>query len=178
MTNLFIIMGVSGSGKSTVAEQLAKQLNYCFIDADDYHSELAKKKMAAGEALTDELRAQWMNRLEHFLVLKAQQNIAIVLAHSGLKQGHRNMLRELGFSTCFFFLEGSESLIAQRMQKRAGHFFPVTLLRSQFQSLEHPKISQQVGEELDVIIISIEQNLALVLAQVEQAAIKFMTHDS
>ena len=168
MTKLFIIMGVSGSGKSTVAEQLAEKLGYRYIDADDFHTESAKQKMAAGEALTDELRAQWMESLQRFLMQMAKQKKSIVLAHSALKKVHRNMFRVLGFKVHFFFLEGSEALIAERMQKRARHFFPVALLHSQFLSLEHPKISQQAGEELDVISIDIEQSIAVIMMKIEQ----------
>lgn len=178
MANLFIILGVSGSGKSTVAKQLAESLDYSFIDADDFHSDSAKEKMAAGEALTDELRSQWMQHLQRFLMIKARQKTSVVLAHSGLKKVHRDMLRVLGFKPHFFFLEGSESLIAERMQKRSEHFFPVDLLHSQFQTLEHPKLSQQKGEELDVNIISIEQSINAIVTQVEHAAIKFITSDA
>ncbi|WP_085300574.1 gluconokinase [Cognaticolwellia mytili] len=175
MANLFIIMGVSGSGKSTLAEQLADKIGYSFVDADDFHSDNAKEKMAAGEALTDELRSQWMQHLQRFLTIKARQETSVVLAHSGLKKVHRDMLRVLGFKPHFFFLEGSESLIAERMQKRSEHFFPVNLLHSQFQTLEHPKLSQEKGEELDVNIISIEQSINVIVTQVEHAAIKFIT---
>jgi gluconokinase len=168
MTKLFIIMGVSGSGKSTVAEKLAEKLGYRYLDADDFHTDSAKQKMAAGEALTDELRAQWMESLQRFLMQMAKQKKSIVLAHSALKKVHRNMFRVLGFKVHFFFLEGSEELIAERMQKRATHFFPVALLHSQFLSLEHPEISQQAGEELDVISIDIEQSLAVIMMKIEQ----------
>ena len=177
MANLFIIIGVSGSGKSTVAEQLAEKIGYSFIDADDFHSDNAKAKMAAGEALTDELRSQWMQHLQRFLTSKAKQGVSIVLAHSGLKKVHRDMLRVLGFKPYFFFLEGSESVIAQRVQKRSEHFFPVDLLHSQFQTLEHPKISQQKGEELDVSIVCIDQNVNEVLMQVEDSARTFLSHE-
>lgn len=177
MTKLFIIMGVSGSGKSTVAEQLAEKLDYHYIDADDFHSESAKLKMAAGEALTDELRAQWMERLQRFLRQKLKKKQSIVLANSALKKVHRDMLRVLGFNACFFFLEGSENLIAERMKKRSAHFFPVALLHSQFQSLEHPKISQQVGDELDIININIDQSRSSIMMEIEQAAIKFIENN-
>ncbi len=178
MTNLFIIIGVSGSGKSTIAEQLAEKLDYSFVDADDFHSDSAKAKMAAGEALTDELRSQWMQDLQRFLMRKAKQGASLVLAHSGLKKVHRDMLRVLGFKPHFFFLAGSERVIAQRMQKRSEHFFPVGLLSSQFQTLEHPKLSQQKDEELDVTIISIEQSINAIVTQVEGAAIKLITSDA
>lgn len=178
MTKLFIIMGVSGSGKSTVAKQLAEKLSYHYIDADDFHTDNAKLKMAAGEALTDELRAQWMERLQRFLRQKAKQKQSIVLAHSALKKVHREMLRVLGFRSCFFFLEGSEELIAERMKKRSAHFFPVALLHSQFQSLEHPKVSQQAGEELDIIGIHIDQDRTKIMLEIEQAAIKFIANGS
>lgn len=178
MANLFIIMGVSGSGKSTVAEQLAEKIDYSFVDADDFQSDNAKEKMAAGEALTDELRSQWMQHLQRFLTINAKQGTSIVLAHSGLKKVHRDMLRVLGFKPHFFLLEGSESLIAKRMQKRSPHFFPVGLLHSQFQTLEHPKLSQQQGEELDVTIICIEQSINAIVTQVEHAAIKFIASNA
>lgn len=178
MTKLFIIMGVSGSGKSTVAKQLAEKLSYHYIDADDFHTDNAKLKMAAGEAMTDELRAQWMERLQRFLRQKAKQKQSIVLAHSALKKVHRDMLRVIGFRASFFFLDGSEDLITQRMQKRSAHFFPVALLRSQFESLEHPKVSQQAGEELDIISINIEQSCSKVMIEIEQQVINLMTNNS
>jgi len=178
MANLFIIMGVSGSGKSTVAKQLAEQLKYSYIDADDFHTQEAKSAMAQGEALTHELRSQWMERLQRFLVTKAKKKIPIVLAHSGLKQVHRDMLRVLGFRTQFFFLDGNESLITARMQKRSEHFFPVTLLRSQFQAFEHPRLSQEIGEELDISTINIDQDTASILAKINQIITEVISNES
>jgi gluconokinase len=174
MANLLIVMGVSGCGKSSVAKSLALTLDYLYLDADDFHSDAAKNHMASGRPLTAEMRAQWMQYLQSYLTKKSQQNVCVVLAHSGLKKTHRDQLRALPFSQQFFFLQGNESVITKRMKKRSEHFFPVTLLTSQFADLEHPSQWQQRGEELDIYYIDIEQTLPAVLKQVKQFAKEFI----
>lgn len=168
-------MGVSGSGKSTIAAQVANDFDYDYIDADDFHSDEAKAKMSASEPLTDELRNEWMQRLTLFLSKESQQDKPLVLAHSCLKKVHRNMLRTVGFQCHFFFLDGSEALISERMKNRNGHFFPMSLLRSQFQALEHPKLSQRVREELDISLVNIEQSPAAIISQIEQKVMALIT---
>lgn len=130
MPALIIVMGVSGSGKSSVAEELAKHYQMRYLDADDFHSDEAKAQMAAGIPLTDELRAPWVHNISAYLTDCAAKNISCTLAFSGLRKNHREILRQLPFHVIFLHLTGSKELIAQRMSARSDHFMPASLLDS------------------------------------------------
>ncbi len=157
MPKLIIVMGVSGCGKSSVASQLANDLAYQFVEADDYHSEQAKNMMAKGIPLTDEIRLPWLNRI--IVHLRQQPLKNSVMAYSGLKREHRQLFRECGFNTIFVHLTGSIALISQRMQARTGHFMPESMLQSQFDSMQWPE------GEVDVVDIDIQQSLADIIEQ-------------
>lgn len=146
-TRLVVIMGVSGSGKSTIARQVALKSNACFMEADDYHTPENKARMAGGVSLTDELREPWMNALCQALCDKAKNGTSgmIVLPWSGLRQAHRSRIRSLGFNTSFFLLQGSFDLIQQRMNARIGHFMSANLLASQFQAQESMEFESDVA---------------------------------
>ena len=133
---LIICMGVSGSGKSTVAAGLAQQFGLEFIEADDYHSDENKARMKAGIALTDEQREPWINTLCLLLKDRRRNGIHCTLAYSGLRRAHRQRFRELGFRVLFLHLAGDRDLIAKRMNQRAGHYMPASLLDSQFAAME------------------------------------------
>ena len=157
--NLIVVMGVSGSGKSTVAQALAEQLDYCYLDADDFHSTEAKACMAAGKPLTDEQRAPWVHNICAYLTQCAQKEQSCTLAFSGLRRSHREQLRQLPFRVVFLYLDGSQALIAERMSRRSDHFMPPSLLNSQFASMETS------DNEPDVIPIDISQPPQMVLEQ-------------
>ena len=150
-TRLIVVMGVSGSGKSTVAEALAEQLGYCYLDADDFHSDEAKACMAAGTPLTDAQRAPWVHNICAHLAQCAKKEQSCTLAFSGLRRSHREQLRRLPFQVIFLYLDGSQALIARRMSQRCDHFMPTSLLDSQFASMESS------DDEADVIPIDISQ---------------------
>ena len=152
---LIISMGVSGSGKSTVAEMLAQKFDLPFLEADDFHSAENKAHMAAGKALTDEMREPWIASLCEKI---KNDGKSCVLAYSGLRRAHRQRFRELGFSTLFLYLNGSKELIAQRMSERAGHFMPTSLLDSQFASMDAPL------EEPDMVTVSIDATVPEIVA--------------
>ena len=133
---LVICMGVSGSGKSTVAAELAQKFSLEFIEADAYHSEENKARMKAGIPLTDEMREPWINTLCQLLKNRRRQGISCALAYSGLRHAHRQRFRELGFRTLLLHLVGDRDLIAQRMTQRTGHYMPPSLLDSQFAAME------------------------------------------
>ena len=155
---LLIVMGVSGTGKSSVAEALAQHYGYRYLDADDFHSDEAKALMAQGTPLTDALRAPWVRNISAYLSQCAASGASCTLAFSGLRQDHRQQLRQLPFRRLFVFLAGDKNTIATRMNLRQDHFMPTSLLDSQLASLQSP-----LGEP-DVIEISIEPVLDTVIA--------------
>lgn len=128
-----IVMGVSGSGKSTVGAGLARELGWAFFDGDDFHSDANREKMARGAALTDEDRAEWLATLQTIL----KENARCVLACSGLKEAYRQILA-VDERVRFVYLKGTYEQIRVRLEKRAGHYMPVQLLKSQFDILEEP----------------------------------------
>lgn len=159
-TNLIIIMGVSGSGKSTVAEAIAKRYHYCFLDADDFHSELNRSHMASGKPLTDEMRVPWVNSIKDYLQEAMATQKHCVLAFSGLRKQHRNTLRTAGLKTIFIFLNGNKDIIQQRVNQRENHFMNPGLVDSQFAALEDPT------QEIDVHSIEVYEPLERVLNEV------------
>ncbi|WP_394200526.1 gluconokinase [Shewanella waksmanii] len=136
---LIIIMGISGSGKSLLAKLLAKQLNACFLDADDYHSPEAKQKMANGHPLTEQDRAPWIARLIAKIATKLQQGTPCVMAYSGLKAHHRQQFIPLCNTACFIHLDPAEAVIKSRLSARQNHFFNPNLLASQISAFEAPE---------------------------------------
>jgi len=133
-------MGVSGSGKSTVAAELARLSRGSFIDADDFHPESNRQKMRDGIPLEDEDRSEWLQRLHQVIVHHRQnKNGALFLACSALKEDYRRVLRgELaGFQ--ILYLHGPQDLIMERMKARPDHFMSPELLQSQFDDLEEPE---------------------------------------
>ena len=141
-TRLIIVMGVSGSGKSTVARELAAKLSYDFVEADDFHSEQAKKRMSRGLPLTDDMRLPWVDRIKESLEQSISEHRSSVLAFSGLRKSHREILQGLPTITVTLFLNADQELIAQRLEEREQHFMSPSLLSSQFETLESP-----IGEQ-------------------------------
>jgi carbohydrate kinase (thermoresistant glucokinase family) len=152
-TRALLVMGVSGSGKSTVGKALAQALGWVFADADDYHSESNRAKLTRGEPLTDADREPWLLRLHGLLEQHLQTNQPLVLACSALKERHREILTQNLEGIQVVFLSGSRELIAERMRQRT-HFMPVSLLESQLQTLEPPTqaITVDIGKPLEGIV--------------------------
>ena len=131
-------MGVSGSGKTTIGQQLAVKTGYPFYDADNFHPQKNIDKMKAGQPLTDEDRWPWLDNIHDFATEKIKTG-NIILACSALKQVYRNRLSKGIKQYCrWIFLNGSYQTIAKRMQNRVGHYMPGSLLQSQFEVLEIP----------------------------------------
>ncbi|WP_241245757.1 gluconokinase [Microbacterium sp. 4R-513] len=129
-----VVMGVSGSGKSTVAALVAERAGAAFIDADDLHPESNVQKMAAGIPLTDEDRMPWLARVGE--VIADHSGERVVVACSALKRVYRDAIRERAGSVLFAELDGTRELLAQRMGGRQQHFMPLGLLDSQLATLE------------------------------------------
>jgi gluconokinase len=129
-------MGVSGSGKTSVGQALAQRLHCPFSDADSFHSEANRAKMAAGIALTDADRLPWLRALAD--AIRDAAGADHVFACSALKADYRRILDPLGVCR-LIYLRGSRDLLAQRLAGRQGHFFNVALLQSQLDTLEEPE---------------------------------------
>ncbi|HIG43718.1 MAG: gluconokinase [bacterium] len=149
---VIVLFGVSGCGKSTIGKQLAEQLNWQFIDADDYHPEQNIEKMRQGLPLSDEDRVPWLTRLRNLIANNNQQGKHTVLACSALKQSYRELLGVDQKRIFSVLLEGSFELIQARLATRTHAFMNDNLLRSQFSSLEPAKnglvVSIQLSREI------------------------------
>ena len=138
-SSILVIMGVSGSGKTTIGQLLSTELICSFIDGDDFHPPVNIKKMSSGEALTDEDRWPWLEILTDKIQEYIQQEQSMVLACSALKKSYREILcvdREL---VQFIYLKGNYATIVRRMRSRENHFMTKSLLQSQFATLEEPR---------------------------------------
>ncbi len=135
---VIIVMGVSGSGKSTIGVRIALALDLPFVEGDDFHPKANRDKMAAGIPLDDDDRAPWLEALAEVLA-KAEADRGCVLACSSLKQAYRDTLgSRLSAKPTIVYLHASKQLLAERLAERQGHFFPVRLLDSQLDTLERP----------------------------------------
>ena len=133
-----IVMGVSGSGKSTVADALAKSLGWCYEDGDRFHPPGNVAKMSAGHPLTDEDRLPWLQAIAEEIDRVCGEGERAVIACSALKRAYRDILLHGRADVRFVFLKGTQDLIAGRLAARKGHFMPPDLLASQFRTLEPP----------------------------------------
>jgi gluconokinase len=153
----FVVMGVSGCGKSSVAKLLAERTHGSFLDADDFHPASNRARMATGIPLQDEDRWEWLDALNVELKSRAHSPKKTFLACSSLKQVYRDRLAADLSGLCFIYLQGSKQCILGRLAQRTDHFMPESLLESQFAILEEPT---------DSMTVSVEQPLEAVVAEV------------
>jgi gluconokinase len=139
-----VVMGVSGSGKTTVAERLAKQLGWPFMEGDRLHPPANVEKMRQGTPLTDDDRAPWLDRIGEELKSWAAEGRSGVLTCSALKHAYRDRIRSARPDIRFIYLKGTEALIKGRVTTRQHEYMPASLLRSQFDTLEEPTPDEQV----------------------------------
>ncbi|NWV77757.1 GNTK gluconokinase, partial [Dasyornis broadbenti] len=174
---LVVVMGVSGSGKTTVGAQLAAKMGWKFYDADDYHPLENKKKMAEGIPLNDEDRIPWLCTLHDILRREDSSRQDAILACSALKRMYRRVLirgasaiennqpeqpaENPALKILFVHLDGPMDIIAGRLEKRRGHFMPRELLKSQFDTLEPPSAPE------NFITVSLEKSLPEIVLEIE-----------
>jgi gluconokinase len=140
---VIIILGVSGAGKTTVGELLARELGWRFYEADDFHSPANIEKMRRGVPLTDDDRWPWLENLRELIRRCVAAGESAVLACSALKRAYRQHLGVSG-EVKFVFLHGDYAVIAKQLRHRRGHFMNPGLLRSQFADLEEPQPEEKV----------------------------------
>ena len=138
-TGLYVIMGVCGSGKSTIGAQLARELDIEFVEGDHLHPPDNVQRMAAGIPLTDDDRHGWLVAIAARLREAKRAGIGLVVSCSALKRRYRDLLRSAGDADVrFVYLQGIRALLAERMANRRGHYMPPALLESQLAILEEP----------------------------------------
>jgi carbohydrate kinase (thermoresistant glucokinase family) len=135
-TKLVLLMGVSGSGKTTIGTQLAAELGWPYADADTFHPPANIAKMSAGRPLNDEDRAPWLQSIRSWIDERLGKAEHGVVSCSALKRKYRDVLRRPDVT--FVYLRGTRAQIEQRLSARSGHFFDPRLLDSQFEALEEP----------------------------------------
>jgi len=138
MVKAIVVMGVSGSGKTTVARLLAQRLGWAFAEADEFHSPANVAKMRAGVALNDDDRRPWLAAIADRIDSAREANEPIVVTCSALKRRYRDILMASRPDVALVYLKGDYDTIAQRMAARPHHYMPVSLLKSQFEALEEP----------------------------------------
>jgi gluconokinase len=161
---VIVLMGVSGSGKTTIGKVLAAQLGWDFIEGDDFHPASNKEKMHRGIPLTDEDRRPWLRALRARIDAACDHGENAVLACSALKDEYRDYLeRDEPECVHYVYLRGSEELIAKRLAERKGHFMNPALLHSQFEALEPPEgaVQVDVAQQPEVIAKEIRNKLGV-----------------
>ena len=142
-TSAVVVMGVSGSGKSTIASMLAQRLHWVYEDADWFHPQSNIEKMHHGEPLNDEDRWPWLHAIAEWIDATRRAGGHGVVACSALKRAYRDDLIGARRDVRLVFLKGDRDLIARRIAARADHFMPTTLLESQFATLEEPQADER-----------------------------------
>jgi gluconokinase len=153
----FLILGVSGSGKTSLGKTLAESLGWDFFDADDFHPAENIAKMAAGIPLSDADRAPWLAALRDLLLSTLQVGRHPILACSALKESYRRQLLDGNEGVALIYLQGSYELIYQRLSERAGHYMKPEMLQSQFDTLEVPDsaLTVKIQHPLEQIVCQI-----------------------
>lgn len=155
-----VVMGVSGSGKSTIGEALAARLGWRYEDADKFHPASNVAKMSAGQPLTDEDRWPWLKAIAAEIDRVCDSGGHVVIGCSALRRVYRDILVHGRTDTRIVYLEGSQQLIAARLSRRKGHFMPPALLASQFRTLEPP------GEAEHPVTVSIDAPVEAIVDQI------------
>jgi carbohydrate kinase (thermoresistant glucokinase family) len=166
-----IIMGVSGSGKSTIATALGQRLGWIVEDADQFHPESNVKKMSAGIPLTDDDRWPWLQAIADEIARKRASGTSVIVACSALKRAYRDVLVQGHHDTRIVYLRGRKDLIAERLAARKNHFMPPGLLDSQFRTLEEPSDDEHpLVVDIDASVDQIADRVVALLEQDRKAS--------
>jgi gluconokinase len=159
---ILVLMGVTGSGKSTVGEILRRQLGWRFFDGDDFHPPANIEKLRRGVALDDKDREPWLQAIRECIKAMIERRDSAVIACSALKHSYRQIL-QVNEEVVFVYLKADMDLVRERLKKRAGHFMNPDLLQSQFDTLEEPDDALSVDASLPPaqIVRQIRDQLAL-----------------
>lgn len=163
---LYVVMGVAGSGKTTIGARLAHALDIAFVEGDELHPAENVRRMAAGIPLTDDDRRPWLLAIAARLREAKRAGAGLVVSCSALKRSYRDLLRsEAQADVQVVYLQGSPALIAERMAQRRGHFMPPALLESQFATLEEPAPDEHawvcdIRQPPDAIVAALVQRAA------------------
>lgn len=153
-----VVMGVSGSGKSTIGHLLAHDLGWVFEDGDAFHPAANVAKMSAGTPLTDEDRWPWLRAIARRIAAARADEAPVIIGCSALRRAYRDVLRGGHADLRFLHLAGSQALIAARQAARVGHFMPASLVASQFATLE------PTDAEPDVVALGVDAAPAAIVA--------------
>jgi len=168
-TNLrWVVMGVSGAGKSEIGARLAAALGVPYLEGDSFHPQENVAKMSAGIALTDDDRAGWLQTLRGEISAARERKEGLVLSCSSLKRRYRDLLRSGDPELRFVHLHGDRAILEQRMRTRPGHYMPASLLDSQLRDLE-PLQADEAGLRLD-LAQSPEQLVNMILQTLQRQA--------
>lgn len=159
---IVVLMGVAGSGKTTIGRLLAEELGWDFFDADDLQPQANIERMRRGVALTDDDRAMWLNGVRALVVRLTHERKSAVLAFSGLRRSHRKRLTASNDAPRFVYLKGDRALLRQRLEQRRGHYFGVDLLPSQLATLEEP------DKQENVPVVSVSGTPGTVVTQIRK----------
>ena len=162
---IIVVMGVAGSGKTTVGTKLAAALHCAFLEGDDLHSQANVEKMSRGVPLTDADRAPWLDAIHGRMCDAFTAGQSLVVACSALERSYRARLAE-GLPVTWVYLKGSADLIRSRLQHRTHHFMKANMLASQFEALEEPS---------DALIVDVSQSPAAIVEQI-LAELRAPTH--
>ncbi|MGV1007597.1 MAG: gluconokinase [Dermatophilaceae bacterium] len=165
-TEAIVVMGVSGCGKSTVAERLASTLGWEFAEGDDFHSGANVEKMRRGEPLSDEDRWPWLRSIAAHLQARQQAGHSVVVTCSALRRPYRDVLRAIDAPVRFAHVEPSPDVLRERMALRKGHYMPASLLQSQLDTLEpltpdEPGVVVRADRSADEVVRAVMTALGL-----------------
>lgn len=157
---IVLLMGVAGSGKTTIGRLLASELNWPYFEADDFHSAANKDKMSRGIPLTDEDRAPWLAAIRQRIDQCISDHQSAVFTCSALKEKYRSVLRKNAPSVMLVYLAGDPATIQARLSQREAHYMKANMLQSQFAALEVP---------VNALTIDVSQKPAVIVAKIRQA---------
>jgi gluconokinase len=158
---IVILMGVSGSGKTTIGKRLAQSLGWMFFEGDDFHPRANITKMGKGIPLSDKDRQPWLDALRKLIKQLIHREESAVIACSALKAAYREFLKHENEEVCFVYLKGDYELIRKRLEERSNHYMKAGLLSSQFVALQEPEgvITVEILRDPEEIVSSIQEEL-------------------